>query len=208
MRIGFFGGSFDPPHFGHLAIARAAAAAFALDRTLFLPTANQPLKPNGPTASYADRLAMVTLLCADDPAFEASALEAPHPDNSPNYTVDTLAQLRTSLAPTDRIFVLVGADAFLDLKRWRAPAQLLTLADWIVISRPGFHITLEQFLHDDLAPLSLTPAQIAGIHLLDDLAEPASATHIRQLLLSGSDCAGLLPPTILAYIRSHNLYGT
>jgi nicotinate-nucleotide adenylyltransferase len=208
MRIGFFGGSFDPPHFGHLAIARAAAAAFALDRILFAPTASQPLKPDGANASFPDRLAMVALLCAGDPSFEASTFEAPRPDHSPNYTVDTLTQLRATLAPTDRIFVLVGADAFLDLKRWRAPGQLLSLADWIVISRPGFLVSLEKFLHNDLAPLSLSPAQIAGVHLLDEIAEPASATHIRQLLRSGSDCSGLLPPAILAYIRAHHIYGT
>lgn len=208
MRIGFFGGSFDPPHFGHLAIARAAAAAFSLDRTLFAPTANQPLKPNGANASFADRLAMVALLCASDPTFEPSALEAPRPNHSPNYTIDTLTHLRSTLTPADRIFVLAGADAFLDLRHWRAPAQLLTLADWIVISRPGFPFSLETFLDDNLAPLSLTPAQLPGIHLLNDIAEPASATHIRQLLLSGSDCANLLPPEILAYIRAHHIYGT
>jgi nicotinate-nucleotide adenylyltransferase len=200
-RLGFFGGSFDPPHSGHLAIARAAATAFSLDRILFVPTAHQPLKPGGPTASFAARLAMVSLLCDDDPTFEASSLEAPHADGSANYTVDTLTQLRATLAQDDQIFVLVGADAFLDLRLWRQPGRLIQLAEWIVISRPGFSL-------QDLSPLSLSPAETGRIHILSDIAEPASATHIRELLHSGSDCIGLLPPTVLQYIREHHIYDT
>jgi nicotinate-nucleotide adenylyltransferase len=203
MRLGYFGGSFDPPHLGHLAVARAAADAFALDRVLFVPTAHQPLKPSGSYASYADRLAMVSLLCADDTSFEASHLEAPHPDHTPNYTVDTLTQLHATLAPADDIFVLTGADAFLDLRRWREPNQLLALAQWIVLSRPGFSL-------DDLTPLQLTPTQRARIHHLDTLAEPASASHIRALLsdlpTSEPEVLTLLSPTVLDYIRTHHLY--
>jgi nicotinate-nucleotide adenylyltransferase len=200
-RLGYFGGSFDPPHSGHLAIARAAATAFSLDRILFVPTAHQPLKPTGPAAPFDARLAMVALLCTGDPSFEASSLEAPHVDGSPNYTVDTLTQLRSSLNGPDVIFVLVGADAFLDLRRWREPDRLLTLAEWIVISRPGFSL-------QDLSPLALTTAETKGVHILDGIAEPASATSIRELLHSGSDCPGLLPTTVLRYIRDHHLYGT
>jgi nicotinate-nucleotide adenylyltransferase len=210
MRLGYFGGSFDPPHLGHLAVARAAAGAFALDCVLFVPTANQPLKPLGSSASYADRLAMVTLLCADDASFSASGLEAPRLDHSPNYTVDTLTQLRSTLGPADEIFVLTGADTFLSLKRWREPNQLLTLAQWIVLSRPGVLFSLAKFLYDDLAPLQLTPTQRARIHHLDTLAEPASATHIRSLLhslpMSERELLTLLPITVLDYIRNHQLY--
>jgi nicotinate-nucleotide adenylyltransferase len=204
MRLGYFGGSFDPPHLGHLAVARAAAEAFALDHVLFVPTANQPLKPNGASAPYEDRLAMVSLLCAEEPNFEASTLEAPRPDHAPNYTVDTLTRLRATLAPDDEIFVLTGVDAFLDLKRWREPNQLLTLAQWIVISRPGVLF--------DLVPLELTAAQRARIHHLDTLAEPASATHIRSLLhsipASKPELLTLIPASILSYIHTHHLYGT
>jgi nicotinate-nucleotide adenylyltransferase len=148
---------------------------------------------------------MVSLLCADDPSFEASNLEAPHPDHTPNYTVDTLTQLRATLAPTDDIFVLAGADAFLDLRRWRSPDQLLALAQWIVLSRPGFSL-------DNLTPLQLTPTQRARIHHLDTLAEPASATRIRSLLrdlpASEPELTTLLSPTVLHYIRTHHLYAT
>jgi nicotinate-nucleotide adenylyltransferase len=206
MRIGFFGGSFDPPHLGHLGIAQAAAAAFSLDRILFAPTGRQPLKTNVASASFHARLTMVSLLCNLQPPsprlhFEPSSLDAPHADGSPNYTVDTLSKLRGTCSTHDSLFVLVGADAFLDLRRWRSPDILLGLAEWIVVSRPG--VSLQQ-----LETLNLTPQQLSRVHLLEGVHEPASATDIRKLLKSGSDCSGLLPGSILNYIRAHHLYET
>jgi nicotinate-nucleotide adenylyltransferase len=204
MRIGYFGGSFDPPHLGHLAIARAAADKFSLDCVLFVPTGIQPLKPDGPAASFEDRLAMVTLICAlqppqSSPRFEPSTLDEPLPNAAPNYTVDTLTRLRDKLPPTDTLFAIVGADTFLGLPRWRSPDKLLSLADWIVVSRPGFS-------HIDAS--SYTPAEMQRIHLLEGVQEPASATSIRTLLLAGSDCKDSLPAAILDYIHLHHLYGT
>jgi nicotinate-nucleotide adenylyltransferase len=204
MRIGYFGGSFDPPHLGHLAVARAAAERFSLDRVLFVPTGIQPLKPAGPAASFEDRLAMVSLLCAlqphqHNPHFEPSSLDAPHFDATPNYTVDTLSRLRNELAPVDELFAIVGADTFHGLPRWRSPNKLLNLAAWIVVSRPGFS-------HIDAG--SFTPSQLERIQLLEGVHDPASATSIRSLLLAGSDCAGQLPRSILDYIRLQHLYGT
>jgi nicotinate-nucleotide adenylyltransferase len=214
MRIGYFGGSFDPPHLGHLAVARAAAAAFHLDEVLFVPTAHQPLKPAGTAAPYADRLAMTTLLCAADPTFAAADLEAPTPTRTPNYTIDTLTRLQ-HLHPAAHIFVLIGADAFLTLPQWRAPTQLLHLADWIVISRPGS--TFPANLAEGLPALTLTPAQLNRIHPLTGIAEPASATEARALLRNlpttgpippdlEAQLQTLLPPAILTYIRTHHLY--
>ncbi len=206
MRIGFFGGSFDPPHLGHLAVGRAAAQAFSLDRILFAPTGRQPLKTNGASASFADRLAMVSLLCELQPSgtrscFEPSSGDAPHADGLPNYTVDILFKLRADYSTDESLFVIVGADAFLDLPSWRSPDVLLELAEWIVVSRPG--VSLQQ-----LQSVNLTPGQLSRVHLLEDVHEPASATDIRELLSTGSDCSGLLPRSILNYIRTHHLYGT
>jgi len=206
MRIGFFGGSFDPPHLGHLGIGHAAAEAFALNRILFAPTGRQPLKANGASASFDDRLTMVSLLCELQPAslrlrFESSSVDAPHADGSPNYTVDALAKLRGRCSTDDSLFVLVGADAFLDLRRWRSPDSLLQLAEWIVVSRPGVSL-------QPIQSLNLTPGQLSRVHLLEGVHEPASATDIRELLSAGSDCAGLLPGSILNYIRVRHLYGT
>ncbi|MGC9200079.1 MAG: nicotinate (nicotinamide) nucleotide adenylyltransferase [Acidobacteriaceae bacterium] len=221
MRIGFFGGSFDPPHLGHLAVARAAAETFHLDRVLFAPTGRQPLKPEGASAGFADRLAMVTLLCAAkgssgshapelEPAggnkgtvFEPCALDAPLPDGSPNYTVDTLARVRQGLLPEDRILGIVGADAFLDLRRWKAPETLLDLAEWIVVSRPAFSLP-------QLDALGLNTARRERVHLLEGVQETASATDIRSLLRRTADDQSLerlLSASVLEYIRSHHLYG-
>ena len=135
-RLGFFGGTFDPPHRGHVALARAAAVVFALDRVLFVPTGRQPLKPGDGSASWPDRLAMCRLLERLDARFAVSAMDGPHPDGSPNYTVDTLRELRAA-HPTATVFSLIGADAFLQLRQWREPGALFALAEWIVVSRPG-----------------------------------------------------------------------
>jgi nicotinate-nucleotide adenylyltransferase len=203
MRLGYFGGSFDPPHMGHLTVAIAAARAYSLDQVLFVPTGRQPLKPDGPTASFGDRLVMTELLCRDAAVpkavrLEASALEAPPAGGAPNYTVDTLERLHRQ-SREDELFVLVGADAFLDLRRWREPDRLIELAEWIVVSRPG--VSRKQ-----LDSLKLSAEQRRRIHRLDGIAEPASATRIREALRSGGNCAGLLSPSVLDYIRAHHLY--
>jgi nicotinate-nucleotide adenylyltransferase len=229
MRVALFGGTFDPIHRGHLRLAAAAADAFALDRVLFAPVGHQPLKPHGPAASFADRLALVRLALeapsSDTPArdaepsgeqrqtsaespqpspydhrFAASTLDAPHTDGSPNYTVDTLAAL-TREYPAADLFALAGADSFLDLRRWRSPDRLLSLAEWVVVSRPDFPLTEAR-----LATLALTPTQRGRIHLLTTVHEDVSATELRRRLHTGDPCPGLLPPAVAAYIQTHRLY--
>ncbi len=209
MRVAFFGGTFDPIHRGHLRLAVTAADTFALDEVLFAPVGHQPLKSEGAMASFPDRLEMTTL-ALDDPAtrntqppntnFLVSALDAPRPDGTPNYTVDTLQAL-TQEYPVADLFVLVGADSFLDLRRWRSPDRLLALAEWIVVSRPEFPLTDAQ-----LAPLSLTTAQRARVHLLSTVHEDVSATELRRRLRLGDSCPGPLPTAVAAYILTHHLY--
>lgn len=203
MRIGYFGGSFDPPHRGHLAVAEAATAKFALDTVLFVPAAQQPLKPGGARAPYADRLAMVSLLCeaGGGGRFAASELEAPRADGSPNYAVDTLERLCGELSPADTIFVLVGADAFCDLRRWREPERLLELAEWIVVSRPGVSLA-------EVEALGLSAEQRQRVHVLGGLADTRSSTAARATLKAGEGCGDSLTPAVAAYIRAHHLYGT
>ncbi len=139
-RVAFFGGSFDPPHLGHLAVARAARAAFALDAVLFAPVGVQPLKLEGSTASFEDRLAMTRLAIAGGPGFEVSLVDAPRPaagrKSTPNYTIDTLESLRGSLAPGSTLFCLLGADSFLSLRHWHRAAEIPFVAPLIVASRP------------------------------------------------------------------------
>jgi nicotinate-nucleotide adenylyltransferase len=200
MLVALFGGTFDPPHRGHLAIATAAADAFALDRVLFAPTGLQPLKLDAAPTPFATRLGLVSAACQEDPRFAVTSIDAPRSDGSPNYTVDTLAALK-SRYPNDHLFNLVGADSFLSLPRWRSPARLLELAEWIVVTRPGYPLT-----EAELAPLALTPPQRARVHILTGIAEDVSATTLRDRLRLGDPCADLLPPPVAAYIAEHHLY--
>lgn len=208
MRVAFFGGTFDPIHRGHLRLASAAADAFALDRVLFAPVGNQPLKAKLPIASFADRLEMTRLALSSttgnlQPAtcsFLVSTLDAPRPDGQPNYTVDTLAALAREYPAAD-LFVLTGADSFLTMRKWRSPDRLLALAEWIVVSRPEFPLAQAQ-----LAELALAPGQLARVHLLATVQEDVSATELRRRLQAGDPCPGLLSPAVAAYIQAHHLY--
>lgn len=223
MRLGYFGGSFDPPHRAHLLVAELARRQLTLDRVLLAPTGRQPLKSRGTEAPFADRLRMVELLCDGHPGLEASAIDGPRPAGEPNYTVDTLRRLRASFAdslaqapfpdtpaphpnagfvPVPRapmeIFAIIGADAFLGIRQWRHPDELFRLAQWIVISRPGFV--------PDVESLRLDPAQTAAVHLLPGLHDPLSATELRRRLRAGMDCHALMPSGVLQYVEDRKLY--
>ncbi|MGD0831650.1 MAG: nicotinate-nucleotide adenylyltransferase [Terracidiphilus sp.] len=136
-RVAFFGGSFDPPHFGHLAVARAAQRALGLDTVLFAPVGAQPLKPDGSTACFEDRLAMTQLAIADQPGFTISMADAPRAQGAPNFTIETLLALRADLPPEGTLFCLIGADSFAGLKHWHRAAEIPFAAPLIVAARPG-----------------------------------------------------------------------
>ena len=143
---------------------------------------------------------MVRLACAAQPAyatrFQPSPIDAPRPGDLPNYTVDTLAALSAQY-PEATLFNLVGYDSFLTLPQWHQPGRLLSLAEWIVVSRPGYTL--------DLSPY--TEEQRAGIHPLDTVWEEVSATLLRDRLHAGEPCDDLLPASVAAYIATHGLYG-
>jgi nicotinate-nucleotide adenylyltransferase len=211
MRVALFGGTFDPIHRGHLALASEAASAFALDRVLFAPVGRQPLKAEPPIAAFNDRMAMTALALTDPETrnlksvgcdFHVSNLDAPRPDGAPNYTVDTLAALARE-HPAATLFVLTGADSFLTMRNWRSPDQVLALAEWIVVSRPDFLLTSDFIERPEFA---LTPVQRDRVHLLTTVHEDVSATELRQRLRAGDPCPGLLPPTVADYIQTHHLY--
>lgn len=216
MRIGYFGGTFDPPHRAHLLVAVAAAREFRLDRVLLAPTGRQPLKAVEPVAAWADRLAMVKLLCAaargegvalGDPfvrtapvgdMLEASELDAPHADGSPNYTVDALERLRAEW-PGAEVFSIVGADSLLSLRQWKEPERLLELAEWIAVSRPEFDL-------NDLDVLGLSPEQRARVHVLGDVDDDTSATEVRERLRVGVSPGDRVTPEVMLYISRMRLY--
>jgi nicotinate-nucleotide adenylyltransferase len=143
-RVAFFGGSFDPPHLGHLAVARAARDAFRLDAVLFAPVGAQPLKREGSTASFEHRLEMTRLAIAGERGFAVSLADAPRPLGGsesprlpPNYTIDTLVGLRAALQPGFALYCLMGADSFFGLRRWHRAAEIPFVAPLIVAWRPG-----------------------------------------------------------------------
>ncbi len=221
MRIAFFGGTFDPPHCGHLRIAQAAADRLHLDKVLFAPVGQQPLKHDPSSASFQDRMAMVKLAIASFPRFEASALDAPRADGRPNYTVDTLVRLRESVDAQDRLFCLLGADSFLTLRHWYRASDILFVCGFIVAGRPGAMlgeisaalpkgVSAEGDAPESAEVVRMKLRGSEGRHselfLLPDLHEDVSATQIRAALAGGRQAAQVLPEDVAAYIREHGLY--
>ena len=200
MRIAFFGGSFDPPHRGHLAIALAAAERLSLDQVLLAPTGRQPLKRNGASASFANRLAMVDLLCQARPhCLTSSDLDAPHSDNAPNYTVNALEALQQQY-PKAELFAVVGVDSLLEFPKWFAAPRLLELASWIAVSRSGYSLPAT-------LPSPLEAALSHGhLHLIPDIDVPTSSTELRRRLHAGENCRDMIPERVLGYIHAHCLY--
>jgi nicotinate-nucleotide adenylyltransferase len=197
-RLALFGGTFDPPHRGHLSAARAAADEFTLQKVLFAPVGRQPLKHAATVASFADRLAMVRLACEADARFEASEIDAPRADGSPNFTVDALETLHRQ-APEARLFALAGADSFLTLRQWHDSDRLLELAEWIVVSRPKSSL-------NELGALKLPVEQRAKVHLLETVHEEISATELRRRLAADEDSSGWIPEAVATYIAMRGLY--
>jgi nicotinate-nucleotide adenylyltransferase len=232
MRIALFGGSFDPPHSGHIGIAMAAAERLDLDRVLMAPVGRQPLKRDQTQSPYEDRLVMVQLACAGHPPLVASAVDAPRMDGRYNYTYETLQLLRETLPAADELFCLVGADSLQTLRHWHRAAEALMLAQWIVAARPGVTLeALETLLPDrihadadhprrgkgwlrlsltgpDPAAPSIVNAPQGTLWLLPDLHYEVSATDLRAAL---ADHSAGIPQRILdlrvaAYARDHGLY--
>jgi nicotinate-nucleotide adenylyltransferase len=231
MRIALFGGSFDPPHSGHIGIAEAAVERLHLDRVLMAPVGRQPLKRDQTQSPYEDRMVMVQLACADHAPIAASAIDAPRMDGRYNYTYDTLERLRETLPAGDELFCLVGADSLQTLHHWHRAAEALMLAEWIVAARPGFTLdALEALLPGGVhagtpergegwlrVPLTRTPPETASqgsdarqrrLWLLPDLHYEVSATELRAALADHS--AGIpqriLDPRVAEYAREHLLY--
>jgi nicotinate-nucleotide adenylyltransferase len=138
VNIALFGGTFDPIHTGHVQAARAAARKFGLDRVLFIPTGKPPHKHGDRLTPFPQRYAMTVLACARDQRLVPSLLEAPTPEGKPCYSIDTVGKVRRTLHKSDRLFFLIGVDAFLELPHWKEYRRLLDLVDFIVVSRPGF----------------------------------------------------------------------
>ena len=196
MRLGIFGGSFDPVHNGHLALAHACQQQAALDEVWFVPTAIQPLKHRGPKAANGDRVEMLKLAIDDQPSWRVCTLEIDR--GGPSYTVDTLRQLREEL-PDSQLFFMIESDAQRDIPRWKEPDVIFSLATPLIVHRAGEAErnlkALSSFCTADTQP------QIIEMQPVD-----ASSTEIRRRITAGESLEGLVPSTVAAHIAERGLY--
>ena len=188
MRLALFGGTFDPIHNAHLAIAQAAADRFQLDRVLFVPAAHPPHKRGATHAPYEDRVRMAELACAGDPRFAVSRLEE---GTARSYSIDTIEKLRPQLGEGDELFFLIGADAFSELRTWHRWRDVARAVRFLVVSRPGHVYDVPE-----------------GVRLerLDTLELPVSSSEIRRALAAGGRPPEV-PAGVMEYIFRRGLYG-
>jgi nicotinate-nucleotide adenylyltransferase len=218
-RVALFGGTFDPIHIGHLAVARAAERRFHLDEIQFIPTGHPPHKHRRGMASYADRYAMVSIACADHPKFVPSLAES-GPDHSGRetfYSVDTVRHYKQKAHGGAHFYFLLGADSFLGIPNWKDYETLLGLCDFIVASRPGFNVAAlrlvippELFARRGAAHAPLDPRAIplrrTVVYVLDAVSSHVSATEVRHRLDRNHSIHGLVPPRVEEYINKKALY--
>lgn len=197
--LGVFGGTFDPIHVAHLAVAEAARDALDLRRVLFVPAARPPHKAAQRVSHAADRLAMVRAAIADNGAFAVSTVELER--DGPSYTVDTLRELATYEGADTRLALILSAEAFADFPSWRDPAGILALATLVVVPRDGY---------PDADPAALAAA-IPGVTaprvvVLDGPRMQLSASEIRVRARTGRSLRYLVPDAVATYIGDHALY--
>ena len=186
MRVGIFGGTFDPVHVGHLAIANAALESVPLDRVVFVLARRSPLKERGPVAGEADRLAMLELAVAGEPRFSVSRIELER--DGPSYTVDTLE----SFAGADELFLILGGDAIAELPRWKDPDRIARLATLVVAERPG-------------APSAPNHGS-SSLLVFDAPRIDISARELRARAARGRSLRYLVPDPVWRHIEARGLY--
>jgi nicotinate-nucleotide adenylyltransferase len=180
-----FGGTFDPVHNGHLAIAREALARFDLDRVLFVPAANPPHKLRGAAAPYEDRVRMTELACAGYPRFDVSRIEA---GTVRSYSIDTIERLHA--AGVGPLAFLIGADAFAEIQTWHRWRDVIAAVEFLVVTRPGAAYQVPEG---------------ARVRPLEGLEFPISSSEIRTRI-AGEDFDVPVPEPVIRYIREHALY--
>jgi len=204
MRIGIFGGSFDPVHYGHLIVAECCREQAALDRVLFVPAAIQPHKQDRKLAAGDDRAAMLALATGGYPAFGVATVELDR--GGVSYTIDTLATIRAE-HPADSLFLILGPDALAGLPTWRDPERILALVDLIAVERAGV---------DDVAVLVAEP-QLAALLGPDRAAQVAAtrvtcpaigirASDLRAAVAASRSIRHRTPRAVEQYIATHQLY--
>lgn len=202
MRLGLFGGTFDPIHLGHLVLAEACREACALDRVWFV-VAGEPPHKRGDRTSVSHRLEMARIATAGHPAFEVSEIEAHTP--GPHFSYLTLEALRSE-RPADDLFFLIGADSLVDLPGWRHPERILAAASLVVVNRPGIDTSASADPAEALAPLL---SQLPDARPVMHVSIPPigiSSTDLRRRVAEGRSIRYQVPRGVEAYIEAQNLY--
>lgn len=223
MNIGLFGGTFDPIHRGHTALAAAAQQKYQLGRIYFVPANIPPHKQTQPISAFSHRYAMVALATGADRRFVPSLLEAPAENgerDEANYSINTIRRIKKSFKVSDRLFFLIGIDAFREIATWHQAESLFDECEFIVASRPGYSLAdVAQALPKELRPTDAVarpfqkqPAKgdlvlaKATVHLLESVHYDISATRIRQAVASGKPLTKFVEGVVADYIKKTGLY--
>jgi nicotinate-nucleotide adenylyltransferase len=220
MKIALFGGTFDPVHLGHLTVARAAAERFNLGMVYFIPADIPPHKQKRKLTDFQHRFAMLALATVKEPRFVPSLLDAPN--GEPNYSIDMVRRFKRTLKKSDKLYFLIGMDAFQDIGTWRQPEELLMECDFIVAARPGYSLAevgrvLPEGLRPSVSALEalrkrrangeISLAGGAAIHLLPDVHERVSSTQVRAAARqSVKQLSRYVPRLVAEYIKKERLY--
>ena len=211
-RIAIFGGTFDPVHRGHLTVARAALRRLKLDKLYFVPAGLPPHKQRHPLAPFRHRFRMLKLATAREPRFAVSRLEA----EGVHYSIDTVRRMKRSLKAGDRLFFLIGMDAFRDIATWREAEALVRECEFVVVARPGSSLKNVGLAvpHGLRRSAGRTHRRSRGrlsvdgvvMHLLGGVHNRVSATQVRSAARRGRPLVGLAPALVAKYIARKRLY--
>jgi nicotinate-nucleotide adenylyltransferase len=194
--LGILGGTFDPPHYGHLALAENARAQLQLEHVLFVPAGQQPLKLGRNITPAHHRTAMVEAAIADNAAFALSRVDLDRP--GPHYTTDALALLKTAY-PQAELFFLIGGDSLAQLAAWHDPAGIVRQARLAAMSRPGWEVDVQELEQT-------VPGINQRLVWLDTPCLDISASDLRRRARLGLPLRYLVPPAVEAYVHTHRLY--
>ncbi len=200
-RIGLYGGSFDPIHFGHLISARSIAEQLALSRIVLIPSARPPHKRCGTVADSKERLAMAELAVQGDALFEVTDVELCR--DGPSYTFDTVTQFRAGLGPSDELFWIIGADSLPELPTWYRISELATAVTIVTAARPGWRGGDASLLAAAVGP-EMAQTLVANCHETPEIA--ISSTDIRRRVAEARSIRFLTPDAVVSYIESQGLY--
>ncbi len=197
MKLGILGGTFDPPHNGHLHMAHVALDALALAEIIFMPAKQPPHKLDEAVSPLQTRVELLQCALADKPAFVISLLEAER--QGPSFTVDTLRALRRVVSPDDEIFFIMGEDSLVNFATWHQPQEIVKLCKLAVLQRPGYAVDLEALENQ-------VPGVKKSVVMIPAREVNISASEIRERVARGESIRDLVPACVAEYIQKHHLY--